>query len=140
MDVIERRVHARWKRLGYSELLPEERGYVAAWWLVVDVNNGGFHQYLTNNTADVALIALEALQQAGATETYTILKQALTILEGVGGYSADRRTREDRIKALPQEGAEFDALDQRFYESSEQFLTPILIRVEGAYRTHGIGA
>ena len=140
MDAVEKRVHERWKRLGYDALLAEEQGYIAAWWLVADVNNGGFHQYLTNNTADGALIALEALQQAGATETHQILEQALTLLNAVGGYSANRSTREARIDTLPHGGAEFAALDDRFYNRSDAPLARILLRVEGTYRDRGIVA
>jgi hypothetical protein len=106
----------------------------------VDVNNGGFHQYLTNNTGDSALIALDALQRAGATETHAILNEALTILDAVGGYCVDRRTREGRIDRLPRQGAEFDALDERFYNFGDEPLGRILIRVDEIHRTHGIDA
>lgn len=106
----------------------------------MDVNNGGFRQYLTNNTSDVALTALEALHRAGADETRAILADALSILNVVGGYCADRSERWGRVDALPHEGAEFDALDTRFYNRNEEPLTLILARLEELYATQDVGA
>ena len=138
VDTIEQRVNRRWEQLGFESLLPEEKGYVATWLLVSDVNNGGFEQYLTNNTGDLALVALDALRSAGASETQAILEEALSILEAAGGYCADRAERWSRIESLPLQGAELDGLDKRFYSRSEEPLTLILVRVAEAYG-HDIG-
>jgi len=45
-----------------------------------EVNNGGFDQYFFSSAGNLAPIALEAAEQAGATELTSIIRQALELL------------------------------------------------------------
>lgn len=124
MDSTEALVHHRWKSVGFDALLPEEQGYIAVWWLAMEVNNGGFDQYFRNSSGDAALLALDTLGQSEANETRSLLANALSTFEPVGGYAADREERLYLLKKLPANA--FDNLDSQFYEGQEPFMSKVL--------------
>jgi len=135
-------VHDRWAKLGYDNLLPEERDYVTIWWLVAEVHNGAFEQYYHNETGNHAFQALEALKLCGAKEVAIILQQALEIMQPVGGYTRDQDARYDRIEKLESatqsEDDLFHSATDAFYETEEPILELAMNRVRSAYTEHGV--
>ena len=135
---VERLTNQRWRELGYESLLSEEQGYVALWYLDVELNNGGLHQYLTNSAGDTAPMAVETLDELGLKETSGIIREALRLLDPVGGYVVDRTERWNRVDALPESWDRLAELDKRFYASDERFLDAALGRVANAYARENI--
>jgi hypothetical protein len=136
MDSAEAAIHERWKATGFDSLLPEEQGYIAAWWLAMEVSNGGFSQYFYNSSGDSALLALQALEQSGAEETRSLLSKALCVFNQVGGYVASREERFKALKRLPT--MSFDALDSQFYDGEETFMSNVLSRAVRARAQVGV--
>jgi len=84
----------------------------------------GFDQYFRNSSGDAALLALDTLGQSEANETRSLLANALSTFEPVGGYAADREERFYLLKKLPANA--FDNLDSQFYEGQEPFMSKVL--------------
>src|SRR5207253_6180924 len=102
----------RWGQLGFDSLLAPEREYIALYWLVCEVMNGGFHQYFHNSSGDIAPFAIEGLKAVGATESLRILERALAIFPS-GTYSTDRETRWKGLKAISDDvDKEVQAFDE----------------------------
>ncbi|MGL6094191.1 MAG: DMP19 family protein [Fimbriiglobus sp.] len=129
-------VHSRWDVLGFDDLRPSEKEYLYIWWLCVEVSNGTFHQYFSNSTGDSALLALSALETIGANEAHAILMDALHQFESVGGFTADRTERQDRLDALPDEV--FEQATRRLHRISDDPRTAALVRVAHDFEQHGI--
>lgn len=135
---VERSINQRWRELGYESLLPEEQGFIALWYLDVELNNGGLHQYLTNGAGDTAQIAVATLEELGLKETPDIVRKAMRLLEPAGGYVVDRTERWKRIDSLPDLFDRLTELDRRYYASDERFLNAALGRVAGAYARENV--
>jgi hypothetical protein len=136
-------VHDRWRQLGYDNLLPEEKDYIMIWWLVVEVFNGTFAQYFSNETGDHALQALDGLKKCGATEGARLLQEAMDLFQPYGGYTTDRDLRNDRIDKLETEPSAqpkdaFREVSNAFQDSKEPILALALMRVREAYEREGI--
>lgn len=78
--------------------------------LRTELNNGGFDQYFLNSAGDLALIALEAAEQAGATELASLIRQALELLNAAD--PTDRTARQEALYRLKPE--DFEPLDQAY--------------------------
>lgn len=136
---IDNTVHERWQQLGHTELLlPEEQDYLHIWWLSVEVNNGGFHQYFWNSAGDTAVETVAALKRMEATQTRGMLERALDLLEPLGGFTADREARQERMKRLPEDSLLFDPLSDEFFASTEDLDGKAMRRVADAYKRNGI--
>jgi hypothetical protein len=137
-------VHDRWGRLGFENLLVEEKDYIMIWWLRAEVNNGAFQQYFSNETGDHAQQALDALKKCGAVEGARLLQEAMDLFLPHGGYTTDRDVRNDRIEELesqPNSQEPRDAFRQvstAFQKSSEPMLALALKRVKEAYKREGM--
>ena len=97
-DRVEAVHQERWSRLGFAGLHSFERDYIGVWWLVGDTMNGGLVQYFDNSSGDLAEHALAGLETAGATETLTILREAMALIPG--GWCADQTERGRRLARM----------------------------------------
>jgi hypothetical protein len=135
---LEEFVEHRFEKLGYGKLLPEEQEYIAVWELSVDVINGGFEQYFHNSFGDRALEASQSLKHLRANKAASLLSEALTVLDSVGGYTKVRGTRRRRLSQLKDSTSAFELINDRFYEGTEDFVSKSLKRVAAAYRRNEI--
>ncbi|ENM5926838.1 DMP19 family protein [Vibrio mimicus] len=107
--------------IGFDALSEKEQAIYTIWWLEAEVNNGGFHQYFWNSAGDNAAVALKSLKDIGATQTASLLQQAINI--AFNGKLPE--SREDRqIQLEVEEESKFEKLgelDFEFYEYSENF-------------------
>ena len=87
-----------------------QRHLFAIQWYRSEVNNGGHDQFFGNSTGIVWEHAVEGLQAIGLLDAATILKSAS---DRLGGASRDRTEREAQLEAAQ---ADFDDLDDRFFE------------------------
>ncbi len=78
------------------------------------MRNGGFHQYLSNSFSDDALVALEGLQEVGATEVANVCKELFALLPG-GKPAPTQEERQDQLDAVD------DAFDERRWQLEERF-------------------
>jgi hypothetical protein len=89
-----------------------------------EVLNGGYHQYLSNSTADHGEEVKDYVRTIGATSTLELLLELSQIFPG-GIIPRDRDERNkvlDQIEAtqdMTSRDNTFDRLDDRFYEQSE---------------------
>lgn len=90
-----------------------QRHLFAIQWYRAEVNNGGHDQFFGNSTGIVCEHAVEALGAVGLADAQAILKSASARL---GGASRDRTKRESQLEAVH---ADFEDLDDRFYEIEE---------------------
>ena len=114
-------VEVKYSQQGLQSLTDKEKAIFTIWWLEAEVNNGGFHQYFWNSAGDHALLALEALNNIGASKTAKLLEDALDI-----GFSGSyTKERYDRQNLLETDGDlkmdKLGALDSKFYEYEENF-------------------
>ncbi len=91
-------------------------------WLVWEVNNGGFDQYLTNSTGDYAQPTIGYLKEIGATTTKLLKKIASIFPRGV--IPKDRDTRCSLLFAWEKKSptkaeAFFNKLTDEFHDRSE---------------------
>jgi uncharacterized protein (TIGR03067 family) len=89
------------------------------WWLMTEVNNGGFHQYFLNSAGENAVETVEALRKIGAIETAALVETACQ-------QFPDKRPPKDRQQRIAQldkftlDQLEVLAdLDERFYSRRE---------------------
>jgi len=136
VEAIEKTIHRRWKELRYEGLLPDERDYLVLWWLMAEVNNGGFHQYFFNSTADSALQAVAVLRSLDASETLGNLLRAIDVLGGVDTFKTDWTARREQVSEI--DPSAFDALDSEFYDATEDFMNLAIERVAAAYAAQAI--
>lgn len=105
---------------GYEGLSDAEKKYFAVGLLDGEVYNGGFYQYFSNSSADYYKDAEIGLQEMGATESLSLLKQAKQIVFGLGEVPEDT---EQRRRFLMHKGfesnARLDELDSLFWEDPD---------------------
>jgi hypothetical protein len=86
-----------------------------------DIDNGGFHQFFSNNTGMYAPEMQECLAKMGLVETAGIVKKAMLVFGEP--YPRSQDAREKFLRKFPGERREewdpFHALDDQFYESSK---------------------
>lgn len=140
----EESLRERWEKLGIDALLPPEQRYIALYWLVGDVMNGGFHQYFSNSSGDLAPLALQGLKEVGASKTLNILEHAMAVFPP-GAYSSNRERREEGLKAIStdievQIGA-FDAVSNAFQAISDEDCHGMMLdRLATLYSSNGVWA
>lgn len=123
-------IEDRWTRLGFNELLPEERDFILVWWLEAEASNGTLHQYFSNSTGDSAVDALGALDRIGAQCAANVLREALKLF-GEGLYPTDRTQRNKTLDSLPTDA--FSNLTDRLFDESEDVRSLAIDRVRDAY-------
>ena len=100
---------------GFKSLTKKEQQIYAIWWLEGEVNNGGFNQYFWNSAGNHAGLALQTLQQMGATKTADLLSQAIEAAFG-DVLPPSRSERQDALlKDEEAKSKKLDELDQVFY-------------------------
>lgn len=113
------------RRLNHAERL--------TWFILYaqgDILNGGFHQYLTNNTADAGEDVKKYLKEIGAKDTLKLFNEVSKIFPK-GKIPTDRDKRETIIDKLTEKimaGGDdmFDAWDNRFYTQKEDLCALIV--------------
>jgi len=118
-----------------AEITDAERVFICIWQLEAEVNNGGFAQYYTNSSGDLAADAPEALEAAGAAHTASIVRTANAVFPG--GPPRDRDAREDAFDAIADDA--FEQLDDRFV-AYEDDLSSLLYAYVQAHRGEIRGA
>jgi hypothetical protein len=140
MDEIRYRLEERWKKLGYDNLLEEERDYILTWWLEVEASNGTLDQYFSNSTGDSAIDTHAALLRLGASNAAGILQEAMSLFGSE--FPTDRKARNDTLKAMTtttNEGDDIlDKLTDRLFSESEDVRSLALDRVGDAYVRNAI--
>jgi hypothetical protein len=82
---MSRRIDLIYKRIethGMAGLAPSEKWYFALYWLYLEVDNGGFHQFLGNDAGQFAQAALEGFSAIGAARTADIVRRVIAIFPG----------------------------------------------------------
>lgn len=105
--------------VGFENLSKPEQYIWAIYLLTEEVRNGGFHQYLSNSFSDDALVALEGLQEVGATEVANVCKELFALLPG-GKPAPTQEERQDQLDAVDDAMGE-DAFDERRWQLEERF-------------------
>ena len=101
------------------EMTEDEKVPFAVFWLLAQVNNGGFHQYLYNGTGAIAVESLQILKMIGADSTAGMLGEALQLFSD-STPPQDTGTRRARLESFTLEQHEvLQSLDDRFYQSTE---------------------
>lgn len=83
-------------------------------WYITEVDNGGHDQFYFNSTGIVWKDALTGFRELGIDEAVEIIQESAARMGG--NPSLDRATRQDQLDA---QQANFDDLDNRFYELEE---------------------
>jgi hypothetical protein len=126
----------RWRDIVFTNLLPSEQGFIIIWALRAEVNNGGFATYFYNSAGDTALEALEALARIGSSDVYSILSDALQLLQAACGYSAVRENRRKISDQLIDDA--FTEVNTRFSNTSEDVVGMAFRAVETDYEMKGM--
>lgn len=92
----------------------EQKYVFAIEWYMAEVNNGGHNQFYYNSAGLVWEDAMQGFKEVGLLNNYEIIKESANRLGG--NPSKDRHMRQDQLEEYD---AEFDDLDNKFYESSE---------------------
>jgi hypothetical protein len=113
---------------GVRRLNSGQRALFAMWWADAEVLNGGFDQFLRNDTGALAADLVPAAKQVGSPE-YEAVFRGLTRRFAHGHIPRDRSARIRALDRIPP--AALDALDQRYFAFQYQRSTaiaPILAR------------
>lgn len=102
-----------------SALSEAERVVYVTQWLEMEVNNGGFSQYLYNSAGNFANELVSAYEKIGAVKTAEICKEALCVF--IGEIPSDREERHDLMLSMDEDEIEetFERCDNAFYEYEE---------------------
>jgi hypothetical protein len=104
---------------GFSALSVPQQYFSAVLLLDGEVNNGGHSQYFINSSGDEWQKALAGLEAMGFTGRLAIFREAIGKFGGTGP-STVRANRQDQLAKLARkDDTLFDALDERYYQSTE---------------------
>jgi hypothetical protein len=127
-----RRLYQRWGDLEFDGLDLAEREALALFWLDGELMNGGLHQYFSNSSGDLSLLARAALERLGCTGTLRHFDAALAklALDPVDLLSRDARNDtlsrlmheldpvDEAVDPLDEETLALYALQEEFFESA----------------------
>jgi hypothetical protein len=114
ISVSEKVVPLLWE--GPSAKISEpERTFACVWQLEAEINNGGFAQYYSNTSGDLATETPAALDAIGARQTANIVRDANAAFPG--GPPTDHNAREDAVLELAEDV--FEPFDARFLAYEE---------------------
>lgn len=86
----------------------------AVWWMLREVNTGGFHQLHWSAAGALAAALLEGLRALGAKEYAQLLVESLQLLSsGQGAGAVDQAARQEALDLLPE--GRLEGLDLRFH-------------------------
>ena len=69
--------HTGFGRVAFAEQSTPQKVFSSIWAVESEVNNGGFAQYLSNESGETATFVIEALNTIGAPRTADICRRAL---------------------------------------------------------------
>jgi HEAT repeat protein len=119
LEGFEQRIWDAEQRSGYESLTEHQRFYSAVSMCDAEINNGGLAQYFVNSSGDRWHDALAGFKAMGFQQRLAVLNEAVAKFGGAGP-STDRSIRQDQLSRLyKRDDSIFDALDNRYYESSE---------------------
>lgn len=100
--------------LDFDTLEPAEQALIGTWELEQEIYNGGFWQYLCNESGARARKLNEILRNIGAADTAALVAQALNIL-GSGVDYEDEKARWTAVQAMsPEQRHKLSELDKIF--------------------------
>ena len=103
----------------HQEMSDTDRIPFAIFWLLAEVNNGGFDRYLYNGTGAIAANTLVQLEKIGAIKAAELLREALSFFPD-SKPSHDTTTRRQQLEAFTVEQQErLSELDDLFYALEE---------------------
>lgn len=132
-------IETREQHVGFHGLLHEERVFLVIGWLTVEVDNGGFAQYMFNPSGDHAELAVAALREVGATDMAAVCERFFALLPG-GSATGDQDARQAQLDAAAETAGEieFDTvcseLEQQFYALEDDLYE----RLHAYARKHGM--
>jgi hypothetical protein len=113
------RIGKKVKERGWDSLTAPERRYLAVSVFDSQVRNGGLSQYFFNSYGDDWKDALAGLEAIGSQERLAVLREAVAKFSP-GGPLTNRDDRMQQLARLANDDDKlFDALDTRYYESTE---------------------
>lgn len=119
LDGFERKILDKEKQAGFGALSEHQKYYSAVFMCDAEINNGGLAQHFVNSSGDYWREALAGFEAMGFREKFGALKEAIALF-GDNGPSSNRSVRQDQLSKLYRKSdAIFEALDSRYYDSSE---------------------
>ena len=111
----------------HREMAESERIPFAVFWLMLEVNNGGFDQYLYNGTGAIAADTRRVLEKIGAPVTASLLVKALSLFPDntPDPDVTARRAQLESFAFVQREG--LSELDDQFY-ACEEDLNSLAVR------------
>jgi Domain of unknown function (DUF4375) len=105
---------------GLDSLTSSERFAFALYWLYLETNNGGLHQFFFNDAGKLAQDALRGLETLGASDTAGILRRAMSVFPE-GNVPIDQRERREYLCEVlsPAQEKSLDDLSTEFLKSLE---------------------
>jgi hypothetical protein len=120
--------------IGFGGLLEFEKQHVAILSMMMDVMNGGAHQFIFNSSGDLANYAKEGLKAIRAKKTLRLVEKVLSMIPG--GYCEDRKQRQTRLLKLKVD--DFDSISRHLHECPEDVVQMSLTRSVKEYRAAGL--
>ena len=104
---------------GLASLTTTERHLAAIDAMVRQVNNGGWDQFFTNSSGELAYDLVPALEAVGSTEFRAIATEAMRLFGEIP--SLDEDARYDHVEQLTNDGeiALWDSCDNRVFKCTE---------------------
>lgn len=102
-------------KLEFAEQSVPQKVFSAIWEVESEVNNGGFSQYLLNDSAESAAFVATALETIGAPKTASICRRAITAAFPAG-LPQTVESIQSGASSFPDEVLEIlEVLDQEFF-------------------------
>jgi hypothetical protein len=119
LEGFDRRILEIEKQSGYESLNEPQRLYGAVFMCDAEIKNGGLAQYFLNSSGDTWREALAGFKAMGFKERFSVLKEAIAKFKNAEP-STDHNIRQDQLSKLYKRNDKiFDALNDRYYKSSE---------------------
>lgn len=108
--------------LGYTGLSYAEKKYFAVGLLEGEVYNGGFDQYFHNSSSDYYSDAEVGLEEIGAMQSLSLLRQAKQIVFGDAAIPEDTEQRREILlqRDFDSYAKQLDELDRLFWEDPDE--------------------
>ena len=101
------------------DMAEDEKVPFAVFWLLAEVNNGGFYQYLHNETGAIAVESLQLLKAIGAHSAADMLDEALRLFPN-SEPAKQTDVRRSQLESFTLEQHEvLQSLNDRFYQRTE---------------------
>jgi hypothetical protein len=120
--------------VGFEALSEPERIVIAVRVLEDEVNNGGFHQYFFNSSADYFGYAVRGLKEMQAERVLSLLLRSKEILFPSTEVPLVLKTRRQKIPAPRQTRNALDELERSFYTDPDG----LEARMRNFAREHGL--